>query len=199
MSHTTWVQSHLDINNDVSPEIKDMVKEKGNTCVSIIVPTHRIGQDRQADINEAQRAILVAKQSVLNEEEKILSGIDDLFEQIDFKRNKEGIGIFVSPDIKKLVKFLFPVTKKIIVNKHFHLQDLLYMESYSTAYYLLDISKKEIRLLRGIMDHLEEIKDENFPKKIIDDYDYSKPSQSSSNAGYAHLKGFEKINPKFYI
>ena len=42
------------------------------------------------------------------------------------------------------------------------------------------------------MDHLEEIKDENFPKEIIDGFQYSKPSQSSSNAGYAHVKGFEK-------
>ncbi|HET6766428.1 MAG TPA: hypothetical protein VFH08_03480 [Chitinophagaceae bacterium] len=192
MSHTTWLHSHLDTDNDVSSEIKDMVKEKGSTCVSIIVPTHRLGQDRQADIKEVQRAILVAKESVSSEEEKILSGIDDLFAQIDFTREKDGIGIFVSPHIKKLVKFPFTVTKKIIVNKLFHLHDLLYLENYSTAYCLLDISKKEIRLFRGIMDHLEEIKDENFPKEITDDYEYSRPSQSSSNSGYAHVKGFEK-------
>jgi hypothetical protein len=192
MSHTTWLHSPLDTDNDVSSEIKDMVNEQGSTCVSIIVPTHRLGQDRQADVKEVQRAILVAKQSVSIEEEKILSGIDDLFEHIDFTRNKEGLGIFVSPRIKKLVKFPFPVTKKIVVNKFFHLHDLLYLENYSTAYYLLDISKKEIHLFRGIMDHLEEIKDENFPKEIFDDHEYSKPSQSSSNAGYAHVKGFEK-------
>ncbi|HET9433402.1 MAG TPA: hypothetical protein VFO37_06570, partial [Chitinophagaceae bacterium] len=105
MSHTTWLHSHLDTDNDVSSEIKDMVKEKGSTCVSIIVPTHRLGQDRQVDVKEVQRAILVAKESVSNEEEKILSGIDDLFAQIDLTRDKDGIGIFVSPHIKKLVKF----------------------------------------------------------------------------------------------
>lgn len=192
MSHTTWLHSHLDTDNDVSIEIKDMLKEKGSTCVSIIVPTRRLGQDRQADVKEVQRAVLAAKESVSREEEKILSGIDDLFDRIDFTRNKDGIGIFVSPHIKKLVKFPFPVTKKIIVSKLFHLHDLLYLENYSAAYCLLDISKKEIRFFRGIMDRLEEIKDENFPKEITDDYEYSKPSQSSSNAGYAHVKGFEK-------
>ena len=107
MSHTAWFHSHLDTANDVSPGIKDMVKEKGSTCVSIIVPTHRFGQDRQSDIKEVQRAILVAKQSGLKKEEKILSGIDDLFDQIDFNRHKEGIGIFVSSHIKKLVIFSF--------------------------------------------------------------------------------------------
>ena len=115
MSHTTWLHSHLDTDNDISSAIKDMVKEKGSTCVSIIVPTHRFGQDRQADVKEVQRAVLAAKESVSSEEKKILSGIDDLFDRIDFTRNKDGIGIFVSPRIKKLVKFPFPVTKKIIV------------------------------------------------------------------------------------
>ena len=183
MSHTTWLHSPLDTDNDVSPEIKDMVKEKGSTCVSIIVPTHRLGQDRLSDIKEVQRAILVAKQSISIEEVKILSGIDDLFEQIDFSRNKEGIGIFVSPHIKKLVRFPFPVTTKIIVDKLFHLADLLYLENYSVPYYLVEISGKEIRLFRGVMDHLQEIIDGNFRIKIVDDYEYSKPSQSSSTAG----------------
>ena len=192
MAHTTWLHSHLDTDNEVSSGIKDMVKEKGSTCVSIIVPTHRLGQDRQSDFNEVQRAILVAKQSGLKEEQKILSGMDELFEQIDFTRNNEGIGIFVSPHMKKLVKFPFPVTKKIIVNRLFHLHDMLYLENYSTPYYLVEISGKEIRLWQGVMDHLEEIIDGNFPIKIADDYEYSKPSQSSSNAGYAHVKGFEK-------
>ena len=192
MSHATWLHSPLDTENDVSSEIKNMAKEKGNTCISIIVPTHRMGQERQSDIKEVQKAVLLAKQSIPDEEEEILSGVENLFEQIDFTRNKDGIGIFASPHVKKLIRFPFPVTKKIIVDKIFHLHDLLYLENYSIVYYLLDISKKEIRLFRGIMDHLEEIKDENFPKKIMDDYEYSKPSQSSSHAGYSHLKGFEK-------
>ena len=137
MSHTTWLHSSLDTENDVSAEIKNMVKEKESTCVSIIVPTHRLGQDRQADIKEVQKAILLAKESIPNEEEEISSGIENLFEQIDFTRNKDGIGIFVSPHFRKLVKFPFPVTKKIIVNKLFHLHDLLNLENYSVPYYLL--------------------------------------------------------------
>ena len=192
MSHTTWLHSSFDTENELSVAIENMVKEKGNTCVSIIVPTHRMGRDRQADSREVQSAILLAKSSIPNEEQEILSGIENLFEQIDFTRNKDGIGIFVSPHSKNLVRFPFDVTKKIIVDRLFHLHDLLYLENYSNAYYLLDISKKEIRLFRGVMDHSEEIEDNDFPMEMNDDYEYSKPGQSSSNAGYAHVKGFEK-------
>ena len=192
MSHTTRLQSTFDTDNVISSEIKEMVKEKGNTCISIVIPTHRLGQDRQGDSKEIQKAILAAKESVSIQSRDSLFGIEDLVEQIDFNRNKDGIGVFVSPHIKKLVKFPFPVSKKIIVNKLFHLHDLLYLENYSATYYLLDISKKENRLFRGAMDQLEEIRDENFPREITEEYEYNKPSPSSSSAGYAHVKGFEK-------
>ena len=191
MAHTTWLQNHAEI-YDVSTDIKDMVKEKGNTCVSIIVPTHRLGQDRQGDKTEIQQAIFAAKQAVQYEHGDFLQSIDKLFGQIDFSRNKEGVGMFVSPRINKLVKFPFPVTKKIVINKFFHLHDLLYIENYRIVYYVLDISKKEIHLFGGVLDHLEEIRDDYFPKTINEEYEYNKPSRSSSDAGYAHVKGFEK-------
>lgn len=191
MSQTTWFQNHSVGTNDTSAAIKDMVNEKG-TCVSIIVPTHRLGPDRQRDRSEIQRAIMTVKRVLLNKAPQFLSDIDSLFQKIDFTKSKEGVGIFVSNHIKKIVNFPFSLTKKIIVNDFFHLQDLIYTENYEIAYYLLDISKKEIHLFKGMMDHLEEIRDENFPKEIKDNYEYNKPSRSNSGSGYAHVKEVEK-------
>ena len=192
MIHKTWLQDHSKSKDDLASVIKEMLNERGKTCVSIIVHTHRLGQDRQGDRLEIHRAVMAANQAVLNEPGNFLSDIDSLFQQIDFNRNGEGIGIFVSPGVKKLVSFPFPVTKKIVVNNFFHLHDLIYTENYGATYYLLDISKKEIHLFKGSMDHLEEIRDENFPKEIVDNYEYNKPSHSNSGSGYAHVKEVEK-------
>jgi hypothetical protein len=178
--------------DDATLDIKEMVKERGNTCISVIVPTHRIGQDRQGDALEVQRAISAAKHALMGRQADFLPALDDLFQTIDFKRNQEGIGIFVSPHIKKLVQFSFPVTKKVVVDGFFHLHDILYAENYKTPYYLLDISRKEVHLFKGVMDHLEEIKDNYFPKEIVEEYEYHKPSPSASATGYAHLKDVEK-------
>ena len=191
MSQTTWLQNHNTTDDDISADIKDMLKEKGKTCISIIVPTHRLGSDRQGDHLEMERAVLAAKHAV-QYEPKLLEAIDDLVGEIDFNHNKEGVGLFISPNIKKLVQFPFPVTKKIVIAKYFFLQDLIYIQNYREDYYLLDISKKEISLFHGVMDLLEEIRDDNFPHEITEEYEYSKPSQSSSDSGYAHVKGFEK-------
>lgn len=191
MQPSTWLQSHL-TDDDVTSDIAEMVKEKGKTCASIIVPTHRSGQDRQGDRLEVQRAVDAAKQAVLNTPGDFSLAIDSLLGEIDFKRNKEGVGIFVSPRVRKLVRFPFPVTKKIVVDEFFHLNDLLYVENYRTAYYLLDISRKEIHLFRGMIDRLEEIEDENFPMQIAEEYEYNKPGPSGSGTGRAQVKDVEK-------
>ena len=192
MTHTTWLQNPSNAKDGPASIIKSMVNEKGKTCVSIIVPTHRMAPARQGDRLEVQRATMAAKEILSNKPGNFSLDIDSLLGQIDFNKNKEGIGIFVSPRIKKLVSFPFPVTRKIVVDNFFHMHDLIYIDNYQTVYYLLDISKKEIHLFRGMLDHLEEIVDRNFPKKIEDSYEYGKPSHSNSGSGYAHVKDVEK-------
>jgi len=191
MTYSTWLNNPSTAENDTVPIIKDMLIEKEETCVSIIVPTHRVGPYRERDRAEIHRSTVEAKRILLNKPQ-LLSAIDLLCEEIDFSKSKEGIGIFVSRHVKKLVNFPFPVTKKIIVNEFFHLQELIYTENYEVAYYLLEVSQKEIHLFKGMMDHLEEIRDENFPKEIEDNYEYNRPSRSNSGSGSAHVKEVEK-------
>jgi len=186
MISKTTLESHSGSNT------KALVHERGKPCISIIVPTHRTGQDRQSDHLEIQRAITAANESLLYKPGNLSSALNSLFRDIDFNKNKEGVGIFVSQGIKKIINFPFPVTKSIAVQECFHLHDLIYMENYETVYYLLEISKKEIHLFKGMMDQLEEIKDQNFPKEITDNYEYNKPSRSNSGSGSAHVKEVER-------
>lgn len=184
-----WLnQSH----NDETLLIKDLIKEHGKTCITIIIPTHRYAEGRQQDMKDLRQAILSASELVSRMPDDLSKTLDDLLQQIDYKNNKEGIGIFISPHIRRVMQFPFPVTRKIIVGPYFNLLDLLYIQNYKTGYYLLDISKKEIHLFQGRMDYLEEIRDSHFPMKLEDDFEYAKPAPGTSNAGYAHTKSFEK-------
>jgi hypothetical protein len=65
-----------------------MVKEGGKPV--FLIPTHRIGQDRQGDRIEIQRAEMTANGALVNESGNFLLAIDFLFQQIDFGRNKEA-------------------------------------------------------------------------------------------------------------
>lgn len=172
-------------------------KAKGNICISVIVPTHRTSPDRRVDKPEVEEAIDKAKQLLqIKYPEKdikpLLQSLDDQLEAIDFVHNTEGIGLYISPGVKVIVHFPFPVEEKIMVDNNFEIRDLLYKLNYDQPYYVLMLTEKEAKLFEGSWNNLSEIKGDHWPWKYEDEYVYSKPARSSSFAGQAHVKIFEK-------
>jgi len=172
-------------------------KEKAGIYVSIIVPTHRTSPDRRVDLPEVKKAIEKAKKELQDtysaiDTEPIMRSIDDLFDKIDFVRNPEGIGLFVSDQLKELVPFYFPVKEKILISHSFDLRDRFYQQYYAQSYMVLLLTEKEVKLYRGSLDNLEEIKNGSFPISFKDDYEYSRPSRGNSYVGEAATQGFEK-------
>ena len=178
-------------------ELLSMLKEKENICVSIIVPTHRLSPERRVDKLEVERAIDNAKQFLQSSytEPKIrplLQALDELYRDIDFTHNSDGLGLFISTNTKLAVRFPFPVEEKVIVGDNFELRDLMYKENYAKPYFVLLLTEKQVRLYEGTWNVLTEVKDKNFPNAYKEEYIYNPPSQSSSYAGYSHVKSFEK-------
>ena len=174
-----------------------MQKEKGKICVSIIVPTHRLSPERRVDKLGVERAIDNARQFLQfrytePQIKPLLRALDELYQEIDFTHNSDGLGLYVSPNIKFSVQFPFPVEEKVMVEDNFELRDLLYKVNYANPYFVLLLTEKRVRLFEGIWGEINEIKDKNFPKEYKEEYIYNPPSQSTSYAGYSHVKGFEK-------
>lgn len=181
--------------NLLNHELTEMLNEKGNVCVSIIIPTHRIAPLRQEDPLKVKKSIAAAK-ALLDKKYKnsetfeLKIAIDEIADEIDFVHQQDGIGIFVSKNVKKFVVFPFPVTEKIMVGDSFEIRDLVYKNNYSLPYFLLMLTENTARLFKGELNQMSEIKSSIFPKLFFDDYEYQKPSRGTSY-GEA-LKSFEK-------
>lgn len=183
--------------NLTSDNISALRNEKGNICISVIVPTHRFSPERKSDKTEVVKALVNAKQLLQNKYPEadikvLLERMDELLETIDFTRNMEGLGLYISHAVKLSVQFPFPVQEKVMVNDNFELRDLIYMDNYADTYYILLLTEQVGRLFKGSWNTLFEIKDNHFPMAHKDDYVYAKPVRSSSYAGHAHVKNFEK-------
>ena len=178
-------------------DLQALQNEKGDICISIIVPTHRLSPERRADKLNVKRAIEKAEQLLkykYSEEiaHTLTAKMKNLFQRINFIHNNEGIGLYVSSNIGLSVQFPFPVEEKIIVEESFEVRDLLYKVNYSNPYYVLLLTEKGARLYDGSWNELHEIKDKNFPVEYEEEYIYSPPSRTTSYAGQAHVKSFEK-------
>ncbi len=178
-------------------ELAGMQKEKGSICISVIVPTHKLSPERRADEPEMERAVekaieLLEYQYPEKDTRALVESLRELRSGIDFIHNQAGIGLFVSPNTRLAVTFPFPVKEKLVVGENFEIRDLLYKVYTSRRYYALLLSREGARLFEGSREELEEIRDRHFPRTYQDEYEYNQPSRSSSYAGEAHVKSFEK-------
>lgn len=174
-----------------------LLSEKGNICVSVIVPTHRTSPDRRSDKLNTQTAIEKADQLLKMKYSSdmalpLMNRLRELFQQIDFDHNEDGIGLFVSSNVHFHISFPFSVEGKVVVGDSFEIRDVLYKVNYSDPYYALLLTEHGAQLFRGSWAELEVIKDKQFPIEYEEEYVYNPPSRSMSYAGQAHVKSFEK-------
>ncbi len=176
--------------------LNNLLKAKGETCVSIIMPMHHFSRERKGDKIEVKSAVKKAKEDLKRHTtseqfDTYETVIDEWMKKIDYTHNLEGLGLFLSPSVKEIVKFPFSVKEKIVVSDSFEIRDVAFTHFFAKPYYVLLLSEKDVRLLRGSLDDLIEVKDKNFPDVYEDPYEYEKPSRGSSYAPQANLKSTE--------
>lgn len=170
--------------------------QKGHTCVSIIVPTHKGQADRKTNELYIAHAIHRAEDLLHiwhpQEAEDLIRAIHELATSIDFDHPQESLGLFVSDEVQLIVDYPFRVSRKIVVDKKFETRDLLHKAAYSYPYYVLHLEEAKASLYYGVLQHLEEVEDQNFPCTAEDDYDYQHPVRETSYFTHAQLKSFEE-------
>lgn len=181
----------------IGEELALLQNERGTNCISIIVPTHKLSPERRTDILQTEKIVQKAKEYVLDhyttEEAQILvQSIDQLYQQIDFTHNAEGLGLFVSKTVKQIIQFHFPVKERIAIGNSFEIRDILYEVYYQKTYFLLSLVEKGARLYQGNIAVLHEIKNHHFPLRNIDQFEYNPSARGSSYTGHAFNKQFER-------
>lgn len=178
-------------------EIRAIIQERNDWCVSVIIPTHRTSPDRRVDSEVLSKSIRHAKSIVSGKNPppdiaKVITGsLDQLAQEFDPVHAMDGLGLFVSPETARLVYFPFPVKEKIIVDNTFEVRDLYYLEQFSKPYYVLQLKKDEAHLfLLETGSAAREVTNTYFPMKNEEEYEYSRSSLGTS-FGFAG-KGFEK-------
>jgi hypothetical protein len=170
----------LNINNMKSTTLNNIKGNKSSPCVTVIIPTHKTFPERTIDPIEVNKTIKQVKDNLLLKYGKkgaeLAGKLEEFEKSIDYTHNAEGLGLFVSAEISEIVQFPFPVIEKTIVGDKFETRDLVYLSAYLEDYLLLSISMDETKLYRGSGTELKEIRNNDFPRKYIDDYEYERPS-----------------------
>lgn len=174
-------------------QIDSLINRDKSPCISIIIPTDRINASKNYELLKKSikkaKALLLSKALPEDVTKELISKIDMSSTRIP-ETVSEGLGFFISQAQYNVVTFPFKVKHKVIVDNSFSHRDLFYLKQYSTPYYVLNLSKRGVHLLKGNLDELDEIKNEKFPLLYEDQFEYEPASAASSNSN--SLKGYEK-------
>lgn len=179
-------------------EIETLLNESGPHCLTLTIPVHRLGAERQMDPKITANMIAEAKELLRQENwetenrlENFFEHLDEAVADIDYTHSGEGIGIYASPNRVRIVRFPFPVEKKIVVADSFACRELLYYRNFIREYYILALDKKQISLYHIKNRCIEELHNEDFPLILDNNYEYAKPAPVGIFGG-SGVKSFER-------
>ena len=136
-------------------EIQSLLRKDGGFCVSIFLPTVRAGDTQQNKIR--LKNLLRTAEKRLEEHEvrgseaaELLKPARNLLDdQTWWEHQEDGLAIFLADDVSKTFRLPIAFRELVAVEKRFHLKPLFPLLNGDGHFYILCLTKKEIRLLSG--------------------------------------------------
>ena len=148
-------------------EIEPLLRTAGGPCVSIFLPTFRAGGERQQNPIRLKNVVRDVAERLEQDwgmrgpdADKLLDPVKQLIDDNSFWLHQgEGLALFLSPDTFKSFRLPVQPNELAVVEKRFHLKPLLPLLSGDGDghFYILSLSRKNIRLLSGSRFQVEEI------------------------------------------
>ena len=162
----------MDILNPMA--LKSLIAQQGKWCVSLYMPTHRVGQEQQQDPIRLKNLLAEAEAKLLAnglrrpEAQKLMRPAEELLWDRDFWQHQaDGLAIFLTNDFYKVYRLPFEFEEAISTGTSFYIKPLLPCLGRGINYYVLAVNLNNVRLFKGNAETMSEIK-LNFPTSMED-------------------------------
>jgi hypothetical protein len=160
----------MDILNPTA--LKALIAQEGKWCVSLYMPTHRIGREQQQDPIRLKNLLAQAEANLLAngvrrpEVQKLMRPADELLWDRNFWQHQgDGLAIFLTNDFYKVYRLPDRFDEHVHTGTSFYIKPLLPCLGRGIKFYVLAVSLNNIRLFEGNADTMSEIK-LNFPTSM---------------------------------
>ena len=153
-------------------DLKSLITHRGKWCVSLYMPTHRVGREQQQDPIRLKNLLAEAETKLLAnglrrpEVQKLMRPAEELLWNDDFWRHQsDGLAIFLSNDFSVVYRLPYEFKELLLIANDFHIKPLLPVLGRSGRFYVLAVNLNNIRLFQGTADAMSEIA-LNFPTSM---------------------------------
>lgn len=181
--------------------ILNLAEKEQNVCLSIYMPTHKMGENIQQDPIRLKNLLKEATEQLKEHEvksrdiEKMLEEARKLLDKPMFwQQNDEGLALFISENYFQYYRIPHRFKERVMVDTHFLITPLIPMISLQGTFCLLALSQQKVRLLRASRESVTSINLEEAPTNMEDflKYNVQEPSlqhHSGQGAGREHGRG----------
>ena len=152
--------------------LKALIAQESKWCVSLYMPTHRIGREQQQDPIRLKNLLAQAEANLLAngvrrpEVQNLMRPADELLWDRNFWQHQgDGLAIFLTNDFYKVYRLPVRFDEHIHTGTSFYIKPLLPCLGRGIKFYVLAVSLNSIRLFEGNADTMSEIK-LNFPTSM---------------------------------
>lgn len=144
--------------------------------VSIFMPTQRFGPGSQEadstrlkNLTRKAQAELEAQGLKTGDAERLLAPARALLDDRPFwLRSREGLGVLLGDDDHHVFRLDVPTPEHVHVSRRYWVRPLLPLVDRKEAYWVLALSQKRVRLLKGDRSSLTEVPTEHIPESLSD-------------------------------
>ena len=156
-------------------DVRALMSERGNLCVSLYMPAHRAGTQTKQDPIRFKNLLKQAEERLTNnglrssEAREILGPAQRLLDDDDFWQHQgDGLAVFASPDVFRHYRLPFEFSELVVVTDRFHIKPLLTLLSVGGRFYVLALSQKSARLFQGTRQSVAEVKLDSMPRSLAE-------------------------------
>lgn len=163
-------------------ELKTLIETEGS-CVSIYMPTHRMGTETQQDPIRFKNLIQQAEEHLIasglrgRDARDLLERAKELDDYQFWQHQSDGLAIFVSNNVFSYYSVPLDFAELVVVSDRFHLKPLLPMVTGDGQFYVLALSQNQVRLLQGTRYSVSEVELENVPQSIAEALKHDDPEK----------------------
>jgi len=156
-------------------EIKTLVDNPQDPCVSIFAPTVQAGPDTRQNPVRIKNLLRQAEDKLVdlgmrrNEAGKLLSPARDLVENAPFwQKQATALAIFRNPAVFKAYRLPLDLQDVVVVGSTFHIKPLLPLLANDGRFFILAISENEAHLYAASRHSINEVHVEDMPRNLAE-------------------------------
>lgn len=164
-------------------EAKLLIEQPQGMCVSIYLPTHKLGTQTQQDPIRFKNLVKAAEDKLIEtgmrpqDVRDLLARVTELDDYQFWQHQSDGLAIFVAENFFSYYQVPLNFDELVVVSDRFHLKPLLQLLTNDGRFYLLALSQNQIRLFQGTRYSISEIELEDVPQSIAEVLRYDDPEK----------------------